>query len=136
MLSSRSVSVKCGYTESTSSEMKAGRGDGSDGDSSDAGAVSVGGEESKVPEEPEESKVTEPEAYNPVKEEKMAEKEVVASDEEEGSESDDDPDRLWCICQQPHNDRSADIMCPPAGDRLGFHTDVLCTLPTDCRAGS
>ena len=27
-----------------------------------------------------------------------------AEDEEEGEES-DDPDRLWCICQQPHNDR-------------------------------
>ena len=26
------------------------------------------------------------------------------SDEEEDSES-DDPDRLWCICQQPHDDR-------------------------------
>ena len=35
----------------------------------------------------------------------------IPSDEEEGSESDDDPDRLWCICQQPHNDRSVTLCC-------------------------
>lgn len=26
-------------------------------------------------------------------------------DDDDGDESSDDPDHLWCICQQPHNDR-------------------------------
>ena len=26
-------------------------------------------------------------------------------DDGDGGESSDDPDRLWCICQQPHDDR-------------------------------
>ena len=28
-----------------------------------------------------------------------------SSDEDESWASEDDPDRLWCICQQPHNNR-------------------------------
>ena len=28
-----------------------------------------------------------------------------SEDEGDVSESDEDPDRLWCICRQPHNDR-------------------------------
>ena len=32
------------------------------------------------------------------------EEEEEEDDDDEGSES-DDPDRLWCICQQPHDDR-------------------------------
>ena len=28
-----------------------------------------------------------------------------SEEEEEGSLS-DDPDRLWCVCKQPHDDRS------------------------------
>lgn len=33
------------------------------------------------------------------------EKESSDEDEEDGSIS-DDPDRLWCVCKKPHNDRS------------------------------
>lgn len=64
-------------------------------------------------------KEAEPEAKEPVKEAKEvkveegeevervtggSDREEEEDEEDEGSES-DDPDRLWCICQQPHNDR-------------------------------
>ena len=39
------------------------------------------------------------------KEEEKEEEEGEDSDDEEGSIS-DDPDRLWCVCKKPHNDRS------------------------------
>lgn len=29
------------------------------------------------------------------------------SDSDESWNSEDDPDRLWCICKQPHNNRYA-----------------------------
>ena len=28
-----------------------------------------------------------------------------SSEEEEEEEDSDDPDKVWCICKQPHNDR-------------------------------
>ena len=46
----------------------------------------------------------------PVKEEdkryvKSEESESAGETSESEDESDEDPDRLWCVCQQPHNDR-------------------------------
>lgn len=31
--------------------------------------------------------------------------EEIPSDEDGSYNSEDDPDRLWCICQKPHNNR-------------------------------
>ena len=28
-----------------------------------------------------------------------------SSDEDYGDDDSDDPDKLWCLCQQPHDDR-------------------------------
>ena len=46
-------------------------------------------------------------------EDKVGEEEKEEEEEEEGEDSDDeeasisdDPDRLWCVCKKPHNDRS------------------------------
>lgn len=33
-----------------------------------------------------------------------------SSVEYSGDEDSDDPDKLWCICQQPHNDRYSEIL--------------------------
>ena len=42
--------------------------------------------------------------------EEEEEEEEDSDDDEEGSIS-DDPDRLWCICKKPHNDRSVAELC-------------------------
>ena len=72
------------------------------------------GEESDRPKKEEANQVQEAEPRL-VKEEQVKEedKRYVKSEESESAgetsdsedESDEDPDRLWCICQQPHNDR-------------------------------
>lgn len=40
-----------------------------------------------------------------VTEEQEEEEEEMEDDDSDDGGSSDDPDRLWCICQQPHNDR-------------------------------
>ena len=35
-------------------------------------------------------------------------------EDSDGWQSEDDPDKLWCICRQPHNNRWA-LTGPPAG---------------------
>ena len=79
--------------------------------------VKVEGEKPKmddrvVKKEAKEEEKKEGEGPEPVKEEeqryvKSEESESGGEDDSDGSEeeSDEDPDRLWCICRQPHDDR-------------------------------
>lgn len=78
---------------------------GGPADSSDARDEDGG---DKIPEETEaEEKVELEKKGKEVKEEEV----VVAAAGDSGGEEEegesDDPDRLWCICHQPHDDRSA-----------------------------
>ena len=57
-------------------------------------------------------------------EEEEEEEEDVGGEEEEDSDgwqSEDDPEKLWCICRQPHNNRSA---ARPAGRGAGVKADL------------
>lgn len=41
----------------------------------------------------------------PLDEDHVSGNELDSSDSEAKTEDDDDPDKLWCICNQPHNNR-------------------------------
>lgn len=43
--------------------------------------------------------------FRPVKVEHKEESVSSESEDSEDEKSDDDPDKLWCICNQPHNNR-------------------------------
>ena len=47
--------------------------------------------------------------HNPFVGKKEEMKNEGSEDEEGISESDEDPDRLWCVCRQPHNDRQVHV---------------------------
>ncbi|XP_025831457.1 uncharacterized protein LOC108740585 [Agrilus planipennis] len=69
----------------------------------------------KQQQSPEVSKATPKVVHKPLDEEHVSGNELDSSDaeaeqeeeeeEEEDDRSDDDPDKLWCICNQPHNNR-------------------------------
>ena len=74
--------------------------------------------------------VKEKEEEVPMEEKKEEETENEEDENEDDEESvSDDPDRLWCICRKPHNDRSANLFPNTHSLCVLRKSNCYCSLP-------